>query len=77
MSDKTGDRFTDKMGKSYELRPDPKGGHLRPYTVKDANHKNVLAAILTPIITVAVVGVVGVVGGGLRWMWDKITKRNK
>lgn len=67
MPDKAGDRFTDKTGKTYELRPDPKGGHLRPYAAKDGNPLNkILTEMITPIV-----------GGGLRWIWDKFTKRKK
>ena len=70
MPDKAGDRFRDMKGATYELRPDPQGGHLRPYTVKGANNRNALAAILAATITPIVVG-------GLRWIWNKITKRKK
>ena len=69
MSDKAGDRFTDIKGAIYELRPDPQGGHLRPYTVKP-NNKNVLTAILATIMVTIVVG-------GARWIWNKITKKEK
>jgi len=67
MPDKAGDRFTDKTGKTYELRPDPQGGHLRPYTVKNPNcgeHP------LTPVITTVVMA-------GLRWIWNNIFKRKE
>ena len=69
MPDKAGDRFTDKIGKTYELRPDPQDGHLRPVTVKGA-HNNWLAAILAAIM-------IPVIVKGLRWIWSKITKREK
>lgn len=70
MTDKAGDRFKDKTGKTYELRPDPQGGHLRPVTVKGANNKNALTEILATIMTVVVVG-------GLRWIWNNIFKRKE
>jgi len=85
MPDKAGDRFTDKKRKTYELIHDPKDGHLRPrtvkganeVTVKGANNKNPLVAILTLIITVAVEKVGHLGYEGLRWTWDKITKWKK
>jgi hypothetical protein len=80
MPDKAGDRFTDKKGRGYELRPDPKGGHLRPITLEGPNNKNPLptmkgpknplAAPLAAIMAMAV-------WEGLRWIWNKITKRKK
>lgn len=52
MADKLGDIFTDKLGISYELRSDPKGGHLRPFTIGKGG-----CSFLTDIFTAAVVGV--------------------
>jgi hypothetical protein len=69
MPDKAGDRFTDIKGGIYELRHDPQGGHLRPYTVKGTNN-NGLAAVLATIMAAVVVG-------GARWVWKKITERKK
>jgi hypothetical protein len=69
MPDKAGGRFADIKGGIYELRHDPQGGHLRPYTVKDTNN-NWLAAILALVITTVLVG-------GSRWIWNKITKRKR
>ena len=50
MSDKAGDRFTDKSGKSYELRHDSKGGHLRPYTMKDGESGSSLFAAVAALL---------------------------
>lgn len=74
MPDKAGDRFTDKTGKTYELRPDPQDGHLRPVTVKGANNKNPLVAILAPIIMMVFAAVGHLAYEGLRWTWVKITR---
>jgi hypothetical protein len=67
MPDKAGDRFTDIKGINYVLRPDPRGGHLRPVT-ENGTSNNWLAAILALVITTVVVG-------GSRWIWNKITKK--
>lgn len=54
MADKAGDRFTDSRGIQYELRPDTKGGHLRPHTLPSGSGRDwfaeVAAAVLTSII---------------------------
>jgi len=71
MPDKAGDRFTDRKGRTYELRPDPKGGHLRPYTIGGKN------PILTGMVMMAAAAVVHIAYEGLRWMWDKIARRKK
>jgi hypothetical protein len=73
MADKPGDIFTDKQGIRYELRPDPKDGHLRPVTLGKGD-----GSYLTGILTAVVVGVVwGAVTEVTRYAWQKMRAMRK
>lgn len=75
MADKPGDIFTDKRGHSYELRPDPKDGHLRPVTIGKGGSSG---SILGDIISAIIVSVVFTAASeGFRWIGEKIKGRRK
>lgn len=68
MADKPGDIFTDKLGTSYELRPDPKDGHLRPVTLgKGAGGVSILTDVVTTVVATIVVAAMWEIG---RAFWE-------
>jgi hypothetical protein len=83
MADKPGDIFTDEQGNRYELRPDPKDGHLRPYTIDKGNDNGIdtgcgSGSIGQMIATAAVLGFVsGFAGEIARVLLDRFTKSGK
>lgn len=77
MPDKAGDTFTDKRGDTYELRPDPSDGHLRPVTIKGGKSSvsDIVTVVLFPVVVAGVTLGARYAWKGVKWIWKSIKGR--